>query len=171
MLEALKERLGDIRERNELRGAAGPPQIGCIVLVQAVFFPPDLWVRQPSDWAARNLRYKRYDLSQGEGARIWGECQERAAATAPAVSIDVPLAVDGERYGPAVLLRPPFLCRHARALAAGPGGRPHPTVCARWCPRRAERSAAPVRSAPAVGCGIRHRHARTATRGQPPTPR
>ena len=69
-LEALKARLGDIRARNALRGGAGLSQIGCIVLVQATFFPPDDWIPQPEDWAARNLRYKRYDLSVGEGARI-----------------------------------------------------------------------------------------------------
>jgi len=40
-IEALKSRLDDIRERNELRGSARPSQIGCIVVVQAMFFPPD----------------------------------------------------------------------------------------------------------------------------------
>jgi len=63
-LEELSDRLGNLRDRNELRGSGGPSQIGCIVLVQAVFFPPDKWIPQPTDWAARNLRYKRYDLSE-----------------------------------------------------------------------------------------------------------
>jgi putative restriction endonuclease len=106
-LDALRARIGDLRERNELRGAGGPPQIGCIVLVQAVFFPPEQWVRQPADWAARNLRYTRYDLIRGEGARIWGECQERAASLVPTQVESAPMAASGaSRYGAQVLVRP-----------------------------------------------------------------
>lgn len=68
--EDFKRRLDSLRERNRLRGAGGLSQIGCIVLVQAVFFPPEEWIPQPADWATRNLRYTRYDLTTGEGARI-----------------------------------------------------------------------------------------------------
>jgi putative restriction endonuclease len=104
-LHDLKHRLGAIRERNELRGAGGPSQIGCIVIVQATFFPPDQWIPQPTDWAARNLRYKKYDLSQGEGARIWRECQKRAATLGTergtAMVREAP-----PRYGEPVLIRP-----------------------------------------------------------------
>jgi putative restriction endonuclease len=64
--EDFKRRLDTLRERNRLRGAGGLPQIGCIVLVQAIFFTPEQWVPQPSDGAARNLRYTRYDLTTGE---------------------------------------------------------------------------------------------------------
>jgi putative restriction endonuclease len=103
-LQDLRKRLGDIRQRNALRGGAGPLQIGCIVLVQVTFFPPDQWIPQPEDWAARNLRYKRYELSVGEGARIWRECQERAVPVAAEPSL--PIAAAGERYGAAVLMRP-----------------------------------------------------------------
>jgi putative restriction endonuclease len=105
-LEDLKRRLRDLRERNELRGAGGPAQIGCIVLVQAVFFPRQDWIPQPEDWAARNLRYKRYDLTVGEGARIWRECQERAADQVPSVDAVMLRERPDERYGEAVLVRP-----------------------------------------------------------------
>jgi len=104
-LDDLRSRLGTIRDRNELKGAGGPSQIGCIVLVQATFFPRDQWITQPTDWAARNLRYKRYDLSVGEGARVWRECQERAAALEatyrPPMVRETP-----PRYGEPVLVRP-----------------------------------------------------------------
>jgi putative restriction endonuclease len=104
-LDELSSRLGNLRERNELRGSGGPSQIGCIVLVQAVFFPPERWIPQPADWAARNLRYKRYDLSVGEGARIWNACLERAANLA--VRRDLPMALEEPaRYGEAMLVRP-----------------------------------------------------------------
>lgn len=103
-LDELKQRLGDLRRRNDLRGTGGPPQIGCIVLVQAVFFRRDEWIPQPKDWAPRNLRYTRYDLEQGEGARIWRECQERAAALTP---LTIPMAAERpDRYGEPVLVRP-----------------------------------------------------------------
>ncbi len=104
-LEDLKARLGTLRERNELRGSGGPSQIGCIVLVQAVFFPRELWIPQPTDWAARNLRYKRYDLSVGEGARVWNACLERAAAVPVGRELP-PVREEEERYGEAILVRP-----------------------------------------------------------------
>jgi putative restriction endonuclease len=101
----LKARLETIRERNDLRGTGGLSQIGCIVLVQAVFFPPEQWIPQPTDWAARNLRYKRYDLTAGEGARIWRECQERAAGLASTQHVSV-VREQQERYGEPTLVRP-----------------------------------------------------------------
>jgi putative restriction endonuclease len=82
----------------------GLSQIGCIVLVQAVFFPPEQWIPQPADWAARNLRNKRYDLSIGEGARVWRECQERTAVPAPDRAIIV--REERMRYGEPVLMKP-----------------------------------------------------------------
>jgi putative restriction endonuclease len=107
-LEKLRARLGDIRERNELRGAGGPSQIGCIVLVQAVFFPPEQWIPQPTDWAARNLRYKRYDLTTGEGARVWRECLERADyLTRTPKELGALVGRETcERYGEPTLVRP-----------------------------------------------------------------
>lgn len=104
-LEDLNARLGTLRERNELRGSGGPSQIGCIVLVQAVFFPPEQWIPQPTDWAARNLRYKRYDLTVGEGARIWSACLERAGRIT--LGRDLPMVrEEPARYGEAVLVKP-----------------------------------------------------------------
>lgn len=101
----LKRQLDTLRERNRLRGTGGPRQIGCIVLVQAVFFEPDEWIPQPSDWASRNLRYTRYDLTAGEGARIWRECQARA--TGSSASAAGLIAREGHpRYVEPVLVRP-----------------------------------------------------------------
>lgn len=103
--EDFKRRLDAIRERNNLRWAGGLSQIGCIVLVQAIFFRPEQWIPQPTDWAARNVRYKRYDLTVGEGARIWHDGQERAADL---VSLGGALVVREQpaRYGEPFLMRP-----------------------------------------------------------------
>lgn len=100
----LKARLDRIRDRNRMQGTGGLSQIGCIILVQAVFFPREQWIPQPADWAARNLRYKRYDLTIGEGLRIWRECQERAALALPRDVLVV--REERERYGEPVLMRP-----------------------------------------------------------------
>lgn len=53
--------------------------IGCILVNEPVFFAPKDWVRLPDDWAMNIVGGKTYDLAQGEGARIWLECQARAA--------------------------------------------------------------------------------------------
>jgi putative restriction endonuclease len=74
----MQSRLKTIREQNKIAVGRDLKQIGCIILGSAVFFPQDLWVPQPSDWGRQNLRYKGYDLTQGEGLRVWRECQERA---------------------------------------------------------------------------------------------
>jgi putative restriction endonuclease len=111
-LTALQTRLGKIRADNAMKRREGPPQIGCILLSQAVFFPEDLWVRQPDDWAAPIVRYKGYDLTAGEGARVWRECSERAlvlgagSASWPSEVRETPGDLFGARYGEPVLVRP-----------------------------------------------------------------
>ena len=74
--------------------------------MQVTFFPAEQWIPQPTDWAARNLRYKRYDLSVGEGARIWRECQARASASARTLCSAELIGEDQERYGEAILVKP-----------------------------------------------------------------
>ncbi len=46
---------------------------------QPVFFARGYWVRIPDDFSPSIVRGKTYDLTRGEGLRIWGECLERAA--------------------------------------------------------------------------------------------
>lgn len=76
-LDQLQARLQAIRRGFRYVGSEPMPQIGCIVVVDAVFFQPDEWVRQPSDWPARSLRATRCDVEEGEGQRVWEECLER----------------------------------------------------------------------------------------------
>jgi putative restriction endonuclease len=102
----MKTRLDTIREQNALKGRDGTGQIGCIVLSDAVFFRPDEWVRQPTDWGKQNLRYKGYDLLTGEGLRVWAECRERAETSSEVSSLVERDPVAAERYGTPVLVRP-----------------------------------------------------------------
>lgn len=92
-------RLKTIRVQNKIQSGGEMKQIGCIILADAVFFPSDMWVRQPTDWGRQNLRYKGYELTEGEGLRIWRECQERAVALSADVTLDLIIRAPPQRWG------------------------------------------------------------------------
>lgn len=81
-LLALRQRIADIRARIHFDGAPNA-EIGCVLIAQPTFFIEADWVPQPSDWHARTVQDKGYDLTSGEGARIWNECKERAQSLRP----------------------------------------------------------------------------------------
>lgn len=102
----LDARIAAIRERIRFKGGDVAEEIGCILLVQPVFFPREAWIRQPSDWRARTQTPTKYDLSIGEGARVWQECQSvaRELAVQP---VDAPFAAaPSPRYGRPILVAP-----------------------------------------------------------------
>lgn len=106
-LAELRERITAIRERIRFRGHARA-DIGCILIVQPKFFSEADWVAQPSDWRIRTVSSDGYDLTTGEGARIWAECLERARPPA-SVAVPSPSLVTGPpipRYGAPALVRP-----------------------------------------------------------------
>lgn len=108
-LEDMSTRLAEIRAKSDIKGRSTLKQIGCIILADAVFFPPDMWVPQPGDWKKANLRYEGYSLTEGEGKRIWDQCLPAAAllgaGTAAGEANVVPPAAE-ERYGEPMLIRP-----------------------------------------------------------------
>ena len=53
--------------------------IGCIAITQPVFFTPDDWIAAPADWARNIVPGRGYDLTTGEGLRLWSQCLELAA--------------------------------------------------------------------------------------------
>jgi putative restriction endonuclease len=55
--------------------------IGCIAITQPVFFPPDDWIPVPRDWSHNIVSGRGYDLTEGEGLRLWTACLEQAART------------------------------------------------------------------------------------------
>lgn len=82
--------------------AADLESIGCRLLSNPVFFPEDQWVDSPSDWASNIVQGKGYDLTVGEGRRMWEECRERLMEhRIPAVSETV-----ADRYGKPRLVPP-----------------------------------------------------------------
>ncbi|HZP97751.1 MAG TPA: HNH endonuclease [Candidatus Limnocylindria bacterium] len=95
----------EMRTRVErYRRAASDPraeyQIGCVLLRDVFFLPRDLWVRAPDDWQPNIVRGKTYDLSTGEGARVWNDLMVRAPGQPQLSDVDVP-----PMFGPEVLAR------------------------------------------------------------------
>jgi putative restriction endonuclease len=103
---AMEQRITGIRARMRFRGKAPADHIGCILLVQPVFFARDEWVPQPATWPARNLTPMRWDLTEGEGARVWLACLERMGRRAQGVSESTITAGDSPRFGAPQLIRP-----------------------------------------------------------------
>ena len=48
-------------------------------MAEATFFDESDWVTPPEDWARTTQVGKTYDLTEGEGARVWAECIARTA--------------------------------------------------------------------------------------------
>ena len=82
-LDALQARLAAIRSRIGYVESGPVSAIGCILLVQPVFFPPDAWIPQPRDWRDRTVSSDTYDLTAGEGKRIWEQCLAQAHLSGP----------------------------------------------------------------------------------------
>jgi putative restriction endonuclease len=106
--ESMEERIRTIRDRMRYRGEVPAEQIGCILVVQPVFFAESDWVPQPGNWPARNLTPMRWDLARGEGKRVWSACLARAACPEPP-SPESEALVAGEgaiRFGALQIVRP-----------------------------------------------------------------
>lgn len=80
-------------------------RVGCIMVASPVFFADADLVAQPRDWQRNVVSGAGYDLTAGEGLRIWEECRARADAMRRG-----PTAMVAEgappRYGAAQLVRP-----------------------------------------------------------------
>ncbi|MGF1467086.1 MAG: HNH endonuclease [Sandaracinaceae bacterium] len=98
-LDELRRRLSRIRQRNRMEDRDGG-EIGCAMIAEAVLFPESDWVDPPADWASQTVSGKAYDLTSGEGARIWTECRARVLSGRAGVAEEAP------RYGAPQLQRP-----------------------------------------------------------------
>jgi putative restriction endonuclease len=84
----------------------GDYPIGCLMLSEPIFLEREAWVHAPSGWPENAVQGKRYDLSTGEGARVWQESRSRVTQ---AMQIGEPprqLVFPGERHGAPVLAKP-----------------------------------------------------------------
>lgn len=77
--DELRARLVKLRSRNEIAMTGREFHIGCILLTEPFFFDEVDWIATPSDWRGNVPPGLAYDLSAGEGRRVWMECLERVA--------------------------------------------------------------------------------------------
>jgi putative restriction endonuclease len=85
---------------------------GCVLVNQPVFFAEPDWIRTPHDFKGPTVQGKTYDLTSGEGQRIWMECLARAGRGA-------------DRIGPSLLVPPrPGMDRISDAVMASGYGSP-----------------------------------------------
>lgn len=89
-----------IRLRHEPLAPGSDPEIGCIVLTEPTFLAQSDWVRLPDNFHPTLTQGKPYDLTAGEGRRIWEECLARVR---PRLADRVS---DADRYGAPHLHRP-----------------------------------------------------------------
>jgi putative restriction endonuclease len=75
--------------------------IGCILLEQPFFFPEELWIPVPEDWAKNIVRGKGYETSTETGRQLWERVADGLQLSESAVR-------DGEatRFGDPVPIRP-----------------------------------------------------------------
>lgn len=100
-LEEMRTRIYSIRSRGGIIDPSSIHEIGCILIAQPTFFAEDEWVVQPSDWPPPTQTYKGYDLTRGEGLRIWQECLERVGKSQHKL-----IAEDKQKYGEPILVKP-----------------------------------------------------------------
>lgn len=104
-LSALRSRLQRIQVGARIE-ADPAGRIGCCLIAEARFFPRSDWVVPPRDWSPRTQTGASYDLSQGEGLRVWQECLARAPLDAGEAETPLTAADGPPRYGPPRLYQP-----------------------------------------------------------------
>lgn len=100
-VQELRARLAKIQKGARITRDPGG-RIGCCLIAEASFFAPDSQVAAPRDWKPRIVAGARYDLSKGEGVRVWGQCLER---TTP-LGLPLPASEWIERFGAPILRAP-----------------------------------------------------------------
>lgn len=103
--DELRKRILKYRRSNKIEVGARL-DIGCIVVEECVFFDEPLWVRRPDDWAPNIVSGKTYDVTGGEGLRLYLECVQRGTANVAGALPLVTNAFDAARYGKPTLVRP-----------------------------------------------------------------
>lgn len=102
----LVERLSGLKAGQDDRVGLNT-EITCIVIQRPLFFPrPDDWVQPPSDWKRGIQANKGYSLADGEGARVWRDCLDAAAALSAPQATWEQEAAEAERYGKPYLVKP-----------------------------------------------------------------
>jgi putative restriction endonuclease len=78
--DQMRQRIEALRPENARSDAGGDYEIGCLMLSSPIFFSRDHWVSPPADWPKNAVQGKLYDLTKGEGKRVWDECEARTSS-------------------------------------------------------------------------------------------
>lgn len=68
-------RIMNYKERNHMD--MGLQSVGCIVLTEPFFFDEKDWIKPTNDWSNSIVTGKKYDISCGEGKRVYDEVMMR----------------------------------------------------------------------------------------------
>jgi putative restriction endonuclease len=99
------------------------PSIGCSVLAEPFFLPPDAWIPVPPDWARNIVSGKTYESTSGHGAPLWAAVQERLEHLPRSVEGDGQGLAEQPRYGAGYLAQPRLGQGAFRALVTDAYGR------------------------------------------------
>ena len=99
--EALRMAIARYRP-NEKVGAQ--TNVGCRILVEPMFFPPDMWIRLPETWSKNIVGGKRYSTDNADGLLLWNQLQEITQSSTGMVNRG--FEEPGERYGGPTLITP-----------------------------------------------------------------
>ena len=99
-LAEVKARIGQYRHQSI--GPLDNPAIGCILLAEPFFFPPDDWIEVPPDFAKNIVQGKTYRTDTEAGKQLYEQVADRlsrAKGQAPSTPA-IEAVVQGPRYGP-----------------------------------------------------------------------
>jgi putative restriction endonuclease len=99
--EALRSTIAEYRTDSNVSPMTN---IGCTILVEPVFFPPDLWFDLPSSWSRSIQRGKVYCTEDSEGLKLWNQLQDAAHLCKLPVASE--MAEVQARYGAPTLITP-----------------------------------------------------------------
>ena len=104
----MEERIDRLRERIRYEEGEHSDEIGCIQLVSPIFFSRDAWIPQPADWHPRIQTPMRYDLTVGEGRRVWDACVANIKALGLGAEKTMQPVAEEEpaRYGDPRMIKP-----------------------------------------------------------------
>ena len=81
--------------------------IGCLMISSPVFFEDDQFIPQPRNWPSAAVQGTSIDLTEGEGLRVWSECQLRVAGRPAGSRVsDAAMENPGERFGARIQVTP-----------------------------------------------------------------
>lgn len=107
-MKTLLDRVTQYRRKQPGHTVTMNDEIGCHLILAPVFFPQELWVKPPSDWADSIVQGRGKPLDDPEMGRIWHECVERAQmlTLGSQTRLHLQEATDDFRYGAPRLVAP-----------------------------------------------------------------